>query len=179
LINVPKYSQMVYPDGGEVWCSPTSTSMVLAYLDNDPGACDPRVRAAVAGVYDWIYDGHGNWPFNTAYAATQGYEGYVARLTSLAKAEEYVAAGIPLIMSIAWGKGELTSADTESTNGHLLAVVGFDSAGNPIVNDPASRDDASVQKTYLRSEFEPLWLKASGGTVYLIYPPDTTLPALP
>ena len=29
------------------------------------------MRAAVAGVYDWHYDGHGNWPFNTAYAATQ------------------------------------------------------------------------------------------------------------
>ncbi len=26
---------------------------------------------SVDGVFDWIYDGHGNWPFNTAYAATQ------------------------------------------------------------------------------------------------------------
>src|SRR6185503_9258807 len=33
LINVPECSQMVYPDGGEVWCSPTSTSMVLGYLN--------------------------------------------------------------------------------------------------------------------------------------------------
>ena len=178
-INVPECSQMVYPDGGEVWCSPTSTSMVLAYLDGYTGPCEPRVRAAVDGVYDWIYDGHGNWPFNTAYAATQGYEGYVARFTSLAKAEEYIAGGVPVIMSIAWGKGDLTGADIESTNGHLLVLVGFDSSGNPIVNDPASPDDPSVQKTYLRSEFEPLWLKASGGTVYLIYPADTTVPALP
>jgi hypothetical protein len=178
-INVPECSQMVYPDGGEVWCSPTSTSMVLAYLDGYTGDCEPRVRAAVDGVYDWIYDGHGNWPFNTAYAASQGYEGYVARFTSLAKAEEYVAAGVPVIMSIAWKKGDLTGADIESTNGHLLVVVGFDAEGNPIVNDPASPTDDSVQKTYLRSEFEPLWLKASGGTVYLIYNPDTRVLALP
>ena len=179
LINVPECSQMVYPDGGEVWCSPTSTSMVLAYLDDYDGACEPRVRAAVEGVYDWIYDGHGNWPFNTAYAATQGYEGYVARFTSLAKAEEYVAADVPVIMSIAWKKGELTGADIESTNGHLLVLVGFDSSGNPLVNDPASPTDASVQKMYLRSEFEPLWLEASGGTVYLIYPQGAAVPALP
>jgi hypothetical protein len=179
LLDVPECSQMVYADGGEVWCSPTSTSMVLAYLDNYVGACEPRVRAAVEGVYDWIYDGHGNWPFNTAYAAAQGYEAYVARFTSLAKAEEYVAAGVPVIMSIAWGKGDLTGADIESTNGHLLVLVGFDSSGNPIVNDPASPDDVSVQKTYLRSEFEPLWLKASGGTVYLIYPAGAPVPALP
>ena len=178
-LDVPECSQMVYPDGGEVWCSPTSTSMVLAYWDNYTGPCEPRVRAAVAGTYDWIYDGHGNWPFNTAYAATQGYEGYVARFTSLAKAEEYVAAGVPVIMSIAWGKGELTGADIESTNGHLFVLVGFDASGNPIVNDPASPDDSSVQRTYLRSELEPLWLQASGGTVYLIYPQGTTVPAVP
>jgi Peptidase_C39 like family len=178
-LDVPECSQMVYPDGGEVWCSPTSTSMVLAYLDGYTGPCEPRVRAAVDGVYDWIYDGHGNWPFNTAYAATQGYEGYVARFTSLTKAEEFVAAGVPVIMSIAWGKGDLTGADIASTNGHLLVLVGFDATGNPIVNDPASPDDPSVQKTYLRSEFEPLWLQASGGTVYLIYRPDAVVPALP
>src|SRR5215207_834145 len=179
LINVPECSQMVYPDGGEVWCSPTSTSMVLAYLDHYTGICEPRVRAAVDGVFDWIYEGHGNWPFNTAYAATQGYEGYVARFTSLAKAEEFVAAGVPVIMSIAWGRGELTGADIESTNGHLLVLVGFDASGNPIINDPASPTDDSVQKTYQRSEFEPLWLQASGGTVYLIYPQGATVPAIP
>ena len=179
LLNVPKCSQMVYPDGGEVWCSPTSTSMVLAYLDGYTGPCEPRVRAAVAGVYDWIYDGHGNWPFNTAYAATFGYESYVARFTSLAKAEPYVAAGVPVIMSIAWGKGDLTNSGVDSTKGHLLVLVGFDAAGNPIVNDPASPTNETVQRTYLRSEFEPLWLQASGGTVYLIYPPGTSVPVLP
>jgi Peptidase_C39 like family len=179
LLNVPECSQMVYPDGGEVWCSPTSTSMVLAYLDGYTGPCEPRVRAAVDGVYDWIYDGHGNWPFNTAYAATFGYEGYVARFTSLAQAEEYVAAGVPVIMSIAWGKGDLTNSGVDSTNGHLLVLVGFDAQGNLLINDPASPTNETVQRTYLRSEFEPLWLQSSGGTVYLIYPPSASVPALP
>lgn len=179
LLPVPECSQMVYPDGGEVWCSPTSTSMVLGYLNHDTGPCEPRVRAAVGGVYDWIYDGHGNWPFNTAYAGTFGYEGYVARFTSLARAEEYVKAGVPVIMSIAWGKGDLTGSSIDSTNGHLFVLVGFDASGNPIVNDPASPDNESVQRTYLRSELEPLWLQASGGTVYLIYPQGTPVPDLP
>src|SRR5687768_8743340 len=179
LINVPECSQMVYPDGGEVWCSPTSTSMVLAHWDNYVGPCEPRVRAAVDGVFDWVYDGHGNWPFNTAYAASQGYEGYVARFTSLATAEKYVAAGVPVIMSIAWGNGDLTGADIDSTNGHLFVLVGFDASGNPIVNDPASPDNESVQRTHLREELEPLWLQASGGTVYLIYRPGASVPALP
>lgn len=69
---VPGCSQMVYSDGGNVWCSPTSISMVLGYWANDPGPCEPRVRAAVAGVYDAVCHGHGNWAFNAAYAATRG-----------------------------------------------------------------------------------------------------------
>ena len=178
LIDVPECSQMVYPDGGEVWCSPTSTSMVLGRWNNS-GTCAARVSAAVSGVYDWVYQGHGNWPFNTAYAAAQGYEGYVARFTSLVRAEEFVKAGVPVIMSIAWDKGDLTGADIASTNGHLLVLVGFDADGDPIVNDPAAGADEDVQRTYSRAEFEPLWLQASGGTVYLIYPIGWPVPSIP
>ena len=29
VVDVPQRSQMIYPDGGEVWCSPTSVSMIL------------------------------------------------------------------------------------------------------------------------------------------------------
>ena len=103
----------------------------VGLLDDYTGACEPRVRAAVDGVFDWVYDGHGNWPFNTAYAASQGYEGYVARFTSLDKAEQYIAAGVPVIMSIAWGNGDLTGSDIDSTNGHLFVLVGFDACRQP------------------------------------------------
>ena len=176
LLAVPECSQMVYPDGGEVWCSPTSTSMVLSYWGGYTGPCEPVVRATVDGVYDVIYDGHGNWPFNTAYAATQGYEGYVARFTSLAQAEPWIAAGVPVIVSFAWGKSDLTGAAIPSSGGHLAVLVGFDNNGNPIINDPAAASDADVQRTYNRVEFETLWLEHSGGTVYLIYPPSTFVP---
>lgn len=178
-LNVPECSQMVYPDGGNVWCSPTSTSMILGYWQNDDTPCEPRVRAAVAGVYDWKYDGHGNWPFNTAYAATYGYEGYVARFTSLEKIEQFVAAGVPVAISIAWDKGDLTGAPIPSSAGHLMVVAGFDSTGNPIVNDPAAPSDDQVTRTYLRGEFESLWLSASGGAVYLIYPEGHSVPPIP
>ncbi|HYP40119.1 MAG TPA: peptidase C39 family protein [Chloroflexia bacterium] len=173
---VPQCSQMVYPDGGEVWCSPTSTSMVLAYWRGDTSACEPRVRAAVGGVYDHLYEGHGNWPFNTAYAGTAGMEGYVARFASLAEAEKWIAAGVPVIFSFGWGRGELKGASIPSSNGHLAVLVGFDSAGNTIVNDPAAPSNSTVQRTYARAELERLWLQHSGGTVYLIYPPGHSVP---
>ena len=170
---------MVYPDGGTVWCSPTSTSMVLAYWAGDAGPCEPRVRAAVDGVYDWVYDGHGNWPFNTAYAAAQGLEAEVVRFESMADAERWVAAGVPVVISYYWHEGDLTGAPIPSSNGHLAVLVGFDAVGNPIVNDPAAAADAEVQRTYLRSELEHLWVKKSGGTAYLIYPTGHAVPASP
>ena len=111
LLDVPECSQMVYPDGGNVWCSPTSSSMVLGYWGIDPGPCEQRVRNAVEGVYDYVYDGHGNWPFNTAYAASRGMEAYVARFTGLDQVEPWVKAGVPVVFSFAWGKkGDLTGA---------------------------------------------------------------------
>jgi hypothetical protein len=170
LLAVPECSQMVYPDGGNVWCSPTSTAMIVAYWQGYSGPCEPAVRAAVAGIYDWIYGGTGNWPFNTAYAATHGLQGSVRRFSSMDEIEVWVAQGVPVAISFAWGKGQLTGAAVKSSSGHLSVVVGFDGQGNPIVNDPAAGSDEDVQRTYLRSELEPLWLGSSGGTVYLIKP---------
>ena len=177
-LDLPACSQMVYPDGGRVWCSPTSVSMVLGYWRRDEGPCEPRVRAAVDGVYDWAYRGHGNWSFNAAYAGTQGLAGYVARFRSLAEAEPWIAAGVPVVFSFAWERGELSGAPQPSVNGHLAVLVGFDADGDPIVHDPAASSDAAVPRTYQRAELERVWLKHSAGTVYLIHPTDWSIPAL-
>ncbi len=174
LLDVPACSQMVYPDGGDVWCSPTSTAMVMAYWEEDDGPCEPVVRAAVAGVYDWLYDGHGNWPFNTAYAGMNGLQGSVRRFASMDEIEAQVAEGVPVIITFGWGQGQLTGAPLPRSPGHLAVVVGFDGQGNPIVNDPAADTDEAVQRTYLRSELESAWLGTSGGTVYLIKPPASS-----
>jgi hypothetical protein len=178
LLDVPECSQMVYRDGGEVWCSPTSVSMVMAYWDTEQLSCEARVRAAVSGVHDRIYRGHGNWPFNAAYAATQGLEAYVTRFTSMAEAEEWIAAGVPVVFSFGWGRRQLTGAPLSTSSGHLAVLVGFDASGNPIVNDPAAPSNEAVQRTYRRAELERLWLQRSGGTVYLIYPAGKSVPRL-
>jgi uncharacterized protein YvpB len=181
VLSVPQCSQMVYPNGGNVWCSATSVAMLLRYWRGEAGACEATVRHAVDGVYDWVYNGHGNWPFNTAYAAGQtalglSLEAYVARFADLTDVEKWVAAGVPVAASLNWRAGDLTGAPCESSNGHLVVIAGFDAAGNPIVNDPAARSDAEVQRVYLRPEFESLWLSASGGAVYLVYPQGWVAP---
>src|SRR5215212_8200316 len=73
-LSVPARSQMIYLNGGEVWCSPTSLSMVMAYWANKTGmrSLDQGVPTVARGTYDYVYRGNGNWPFNTAYAASYG-----------------------------------------------------------------------------------------------------------
>jgi hypothetical protein len=151
---------------------------VLGYWLGGGDSCETRVRAAVASVFDWLYDGHGNWPFNTAYAATYGLEGYVARFNNLAQVERWIAADVPVIFSLAWGPGELTGAPLLWSSGHLMVLVGFDADGDPVLNDPAAPGDDTVRRTYLREEFERLWLEHTNGTVYLIYPPGWPVPDL-
>ncbi len=176
---VPTFSQMVYPDGGSTWCSPTSVSMVLSYWEGGDEAAQACVRRAVAGVYDKAYDGYGNWSFNTAYAGTRGYDACVARFASLAELEPFIAAGIPVVMSVSWneeGGRPLPGAPVKRSAGHLTLLVGFDAAGDPVMNEPAAADPAGVRRGYPRASLEVRWLEASGGTVYLIVPSGKSLP---
>lgn len=170
-INVPMRSQMIYKGGGEVWCSPTSTSMVLAYW----GYSVP-VPAAADATYDYVYDGNGNWPFNTAWAGSYGLEAYVTRMSSMSQIEEWISAGVPVIISYAFSEGELPGAPIASTNGHIMVVRGFDANGDVITNDPAAASDSAVRIVYDREILERLWLSHSGGTVYLIYPKGHAVP---
>jgi hypothetical protein len=199
VLDVPTYSQEnhigdypEYDNGGEAWCSPTSTSMVVAswgrgpsrrdyswVTDKFPGHTDPWVDYAARHTFDYTYDGAGNWPFNTAYAGEFGLEGFVTRLRSLDEAEQFIKAGIPVVTSVAFEKGELDGAGY-GTNGHLMVIVGFTKDGDVIVNDPAShliaRDD-QVRTTYKRQQFSNAWIGHTGGIVYVIRPDSKRLPA--
>jgi hypothetical protein len=130
-------------------------------------------------TYDYDYEGTGNWPFNTAYAANLAGHAFVTRLTSLRPAERFIKAGIPLVASIAFGPGELDGAPISSTNGHLVVIVGFTKTGDVVVNDPAAATNAGVRRTYDRAQFENAWIPKSGGTVYVIRDDAHPLPPNP
>jgi hypothetical protein len=195
---VPALSQQLHRDaylrwdgGGRSWCSPTSTTMLLAFHDRlpgpddyawvDDGSPDPCVVHAARRVFDHAYAGAGNWAFNTAYAGSRGATAFVTRLRSLAEAELFVAAGLPLAASVAFTEDGLTGAGYE-TDGHLLTVVGFTADGDVICNDPASHTIASndaVRVVYDRHELERVWLGSSGGIVYVVHTDEQQLPERP
>jgi len=193
-LTVPRYSQMIhqgdypqYDGGGAAWCSPTSVSMVLGYHGRLPeereyawvpaGHPDRWVDHAARSHYDYEWTGAGNWAFSSAYAATHADHAFVTRLRSLTEAERFIRAGIPLVASVKFAKGELDGAPIQSTGGHLMVIVGFEQDGDVIVNDPAARRNARVVRTYDRGQFENAWIPKSGGLVYVIHNDDRALPA--
>jgi hypothetical protein len=198
-LGVPPYSQEIhhghYPEfdnGGEAWCSPTSTAMVVRYWQNKTGTPyapsvaetswvnppqDPEVDYAARFVYDYHYQGAGNWPFNTAYAAERGLVSDVTQLHNLSEAEPFIKAHIPLVASVAWTSNKLDTG-IKSTNGHLMVIGGFTGTGDVIAYDPASPTDADVRHVYKREQFERAWIPASGGIVYVDRPAGWPTPSL-
>jgi hypothetical protein len=194
-LEVPSYSQVLhrgeypqYGGGGEAWCSPASTAMVMAFHGVGPEPADyawvesecgePWIDYAAASMYDPAYRGVGNWPFNVAYAARFGLTAFVTRLRGMADLEAFVTAGLPLVASVTFTEDQLTGAGY-STTGHLFVVCGLTPEGDVVVNDPASHQVASddeVRTVYQRREFERVWLEGSGGIVYVLHPPGQALP---
>ncbi|MER6995726.1 peptidase C39 family protein [Streptomyces sp. NPDC000410] len=200
---VPRYSQNThigqypeYDNGGEAWCSPTSSQMIIEYHGRKPTAedlawvnpdfADPQVCHAARYTFDYQYNGCGNWPFNAAYAATyRDMNAVVTRLRSLGELETLIKAGIPAITSQSFLKEELTGAGY-GTSGHLMTVVGFTAEGDVIANDPASDSNEAVRRVYRRREWENIWLRTkrynasgkvvsgTGGVCYLYWPESPT-----
>jgi len=173
-IEVPERAQNNYPNGG-VLCSATSMSMVLWHYANQLGRpeLNKDVPEVEQHVWDPVYKGAGNWPFNTAYAGSfQGIRSYVARFGSIQDLEKWIVAGYPVICSVSFDmlRGLPLSA-TES--GHLVVCAGFTKEGDPVINDPAFK--GHVRKTYPRADFEKAWVY-SKRTVYLVYPEDAKIP---
>jgi hypothetical protein len=127
-------------------------------------------------VYDHRYEGTGNWPFTAAYAGTRGLDAFVTRLASLRAAEHYIRAGIPLVLSISFGGGELDGAPISSSDGHLLVLRGFTQGGRPVVNDPAAPRNSSVRRVYSRGQLERAWITSTAGTAYVAHPANVPLP---
>ena len=92
----------------------------------------------------------------------------MTRLRNLRGVEAWIEKGVPVVVSVTFGRGQLTGAPLSSTNGHLLVVVGFTRSGDVVVNDPAAKNNAGVRRTYDRAQFERAWLTKSGGLTYVL-----------
>jgi len=178
VLEVPERRQGEY-EGGGGWCSPTSLSMVLAYWSEQLHR--PELNHTVPETAHAIADGRradtGNWPFNTAYAGHYpGMRAYVTRLGDIAELEDWIAAGIPVIISVS---SYLTNDRTNGPDaGHLIVCVGFTDKGDVVTNNPgvSVRRNVRARRVYAREKVANAW-KKSKNAVYLIYPETAKAPA--
>jgi len=145
-------------------CSPTSVAMLLEHR----GVSNSTQQVADL-LYDKRHEIYGNWTRAVQGAFELGVPGYLARFGDWKSVEEAIAAGQPLVISIAAKPGELAGAPYESTAGHLLVLTGLDGQGGVHVNDPAVSDPAAGARTYSRADLERVWMER-GGTSYVLLP---------
>jgi hypothetical protein len=143
--------------------------MVLGYwakVLNRP-KLDHDVPLVAKAVFDPQWPGTGNWPFNTAFAGSlRGLRAYVTRLSDVSELEDWIAKGMPVIISVSYDtlRG---LADRRPSDGHLVVCVGFTESGDVVVNDPGTAKE--IRRTFLRQNLVAAWA-ASRNTVYLIHP---------
>ena len=152
---IPRQSQMIldHPDN-KTLCSPTATSMLVAYL--------LKKRISTTQFADLSYDGglkaYGNWPFNTAHAfelCENNFFFSAMRLQSFAALHQLLCAQIPVVVSV---RGRMKNAPQSYPGGHLLLVVGYDAhKKNVICHDPAQPNNAKVLTRYCLSDFLKAW----------------------
>jgi len=172
LIDVPERSQMAY-ENGDVLCSPTTVSMLLAHWSRElkETDLDRDVPEVVKGVFDPKWGGTGNWVFNTAYAGSlPGLRAYTARLSDVSELEDWIAQGIPVGLSLCYNR---LRGKSREPSGHLVVCVGFTEDGDVIINDPGT--SKNVRKTFPRANLIDAWAY-SRNAVYFTYPQDTHVP---
>lgn len=175
IITVPQRSQLDYPEGEQSWCSPTATSMILAYWAgklNRP-ELNRSVPQVAAEVFDPNWPGTGNWPFNTAYAGSfPGMRACVSRFSDVSELEDWITSDLPVALSVANSilKG---SPPREGPDGHIVVCVGFTNEGDVVVNDPGTRQQ--IRRVFPRENLVKAWAH-SHNTVYLIHPEGADTP---
>jgi len=147
-------------------CSPTTVAMMLEYR----GVSVPTSVVAEK-LYDVRHDIYGNWTRAIQGAFEFGVPGYLTRFSDWESVEAVLRSGQPLVASIRTPEGGLTGAPYVSTAGHLVVIVGFDEAGNLLVNDPAASSAEEVRLLYPRAEMERAWM-GKGGLAYVFLQPE-------
>ena len=120
-------------------------------------------------VWDYTYDGAGNWPFNAAYAHTYGLDSFVTRLRSLAEVERFIAAGIPVVDLAVVGPRR----DARGRLRHRRPPAGdhrVHRGRRPDPQRPRQQLQRNVRSVYTRENFEKVWQGSTGGVAYIYHP---------
>jgi hypothetical protein len=160
--SVAAYSQMtIEHERAHHMCSPTSLSMLLSFLLEQP--INPAHTAQA--VYDTGLDAYGSWPMTVAHAyqfcqSKQPSERdwcywAVTRMSSFTDLHAQLVRGIPVMVSV---RGSIPGAAKVYPHGHLLLVIGYDARNRKVIcHDPAFDHPDKVRVSYDVKPFIQAW----------------------
>ena len=168
IICTPELSQHGYPQE-EGWCSPTSLAMVLTRWGEALHRPDLEVDvpAVAAGSMTQPLAGRATGLSTPPTPGRfPGMRAYVARFSDISELEDWIADGIPVVISAPWYL--LSPGRKDTGSGHLSVCIGFTKDGDVVINDPATNLEQGqrVRHIYSRENVIKAW-KASHNTVYL------------
>jgi hypothetical protein len=117
----------------------------------------------------------GNWSYNVAFAGSlDGMRACVTRFNDISEIEDWIAAGIPVIISARYDL--LQDGRLPDYSGHLTICRGITENGDLVINDPWTDPKVeSIRHIYKRANVIRAWA-TSHNTVYLVYPEKTAIP---
>ncbi len=172
ILDTPAYSQLRrdFSINGVI-CSPTTMTMMLNDRDS---SLDLFPEEVALKCYDFEYKGFGNWAYTVAAAGSYGFSGY-AHYADLDFLRQELAAGRSVGISVEYANKEnggypyLENAATESTGGHLIPIVGYETIDGVdyfYSNDSATTPDADCAlRRYRADQLEECW---SSGIAYVV-----------
>jgi len=149
------YQYSIDDDIGGRICSPTTVSMILKSYQIEVDSLK-----FAQDTYDSYFDLFGIWPRVVQNASEYGLEGSVHRFRNWSAAQEVLANGGRIAMSVG----------PPLYSGHLMMLAGFTSNGTPLVHDPARSNGYAYQ--YSKSDLSRSWFE-KGGIGYEFYLADS------
>ncbi len=143
-------------------CSPISTGMVIGHHGHSV-----NWHSLLRDCYDPVTKMYGMWPLAIRAASVYGCLGAVELLSGWPEVGACLAADIPLVASIRFGKGKLPGAPLSASGGHLIVVHGL-SPNTALVNDPAAPNHGSVARSYPTQALAEAWFHHRGAAYILL-----------
>ena len=143
-------------------CSPISTGMVIGHHGHSV-----NWHSLLQDCYDPVTKMYGMWPLAIRAASRYGCLGAVELFSGWSQVSACLAADVPIVASIRFGKGQLPGAPLNASGGHLIVVHGL-SSNSVRVNDPAAPDHGTVARSYPAQALAEAWFRHRGAAYILL-----------